>query len=302
MAQESLTGYRIKALAHTLAEYAPRKRIFLILDCCFAGEAVREFQAGNLGDVVEKKTYDVFPALGTSLLVASSKDEPAISPVDKPFTMFSESFIEVLEQGIAGKSEKLSLMELGEEVQIRIRSKFGQRAVRPEIHSPRQRGGDAARLPFFPNPSYVHIQKELPKAIMASLAIDIPDIRIGAIKLLGKFLKGIDLEMVELAESKLQEIIENDDSSSVREYAREIITGTERAAKEQAEAEGLAKEQTAAEQLAKEQAEVTQKALEHAEAEIEESLSTMEKTTVSQPQTAVVEIVTGPEKGKKSNW
>ena len=50
---ESLTGLRIRALAHALEEHFPGKRVFLILDCCFAGEAVAEFQSDEIGTIVE---------------------------------------------------------------------------------------------------------------------------------------------------------------------------------------------------------------------------------------------------------
>ncbi|MCU1251120.1 MAG: hypothetical protein JWQ49_4149 [Edaphobacter sp.] len=152
--REHTTGYRIKALAETLSQFSSNKKLFLILDCCFAGEAVREFQSVDLSEVVQRETFSALPSAGTSLLVAASKDEPAISPMGNRFTMFSESLIDVLTTGIQGKGERLSLLEVGSQVQALIRGRYGLEGVRPEVHSPQQGGIDVATLPIFPNPRF----------------------------------------------------------------------------------------------------------------------------------------------------
>jgi hypothetical protein len=149
--REHVTGLRIRALAQTLEDFAVRKNLFLILDCCFAGEAVKEFQSTELTALVETKTFDALPEAGTALLVAASKDEPAISPAENPYTMFSESLLKVLTEGIAGKAAKLSLQEVAEQTQSLIKAQYGLAAVRPEVHSPRQKGIVVASLPMFPN-------------------------------------------------------------------------------------------------------------------------------------------------------
>lgn len=151
---EAFTSLRIRALAHTLEEYGHGRRKYLLLDCCFAGEAVREFQSGELSRIVETETFDALPERGTSLLVAASKDRPAIAPAGNARTMFSQCLLEVLAEGVDGKAEKLSLLDVGDATQRRIRAEFGLRAVRPEVHSPQQAQGDLARFPLFPNPAY----------------------------------------------------------------------------------------------------------------------------------------------------
>jgi hypothetical protein len=149
--REHTTGMRIKAIAETLSQFAGDKNLMLILDCCFAGEAVKEFQSNDLATVVESKTFDALPEAGTALLVAASKDEPAISPASKPYTMFSESFIKVLTEGIGGKPERLSLRDVAIRTQALIKSQYGLIAVRPEVHAPRQRGINVADIEIFPN-------------------------------------------------------------------------------------------------------------------------------------------------------
>src|SRR5262249_53103011 len=42
--KEHTTGLRLKALAETLNQFVGERNLFLILDCCFAGEAVDIFQ------------------------------------------------------------------------------------------------------------------------------------------------------------------------------------------------------------------------------------------------------------------
>jgi hypothetical protein len=149
--REHTTGLRIKVLAETLGRFIGEKSLFLILDCCFAGEAVKEFQSTEVAALVESKTFDAFPEAGTALLVAASKDEPAISPTDHPFTMFCESFLKVLTDGIPGRPEKLSLYEVAEQTQALIKARYGQKAVFPEVHSPRQKRTNVAGMPIFPN-------------------------------------------------------------------------------------------------------------------------------------------------------
>jgi len=221
---EGYTGLRIRALAQSLEESFPNKRVFLILDCCFAGEAVAQFQSGELATIVESKTFDALPEFGTSLLVAASKDEPAIAPIGAPSTMFSECLVEVLGTGIEDERKALSLAEVGEFVQKRVRSKFGQRAVRPEIHSPRQGGGDIARMPLFPNPAYRPPKPlELPGAIHDALRNPIADIRLGAVGSLTSYLEGGDTGLAALARAQLERLARGDDSVSVRKRARRAL-------------------------------------------------------------------------------
>ncbi|UCI07381.1 hypothetical protein [Mesorhizobium sp. B1-1-8] len=149
--REHTTGLRIRALAETLSQFIADRNLFIILDCCFAGEAVKIFQSNELNAIVEAKTFDALPKAGTALLVASSKDEPAISPVGKKYTMFSEAFLNVLRDGIPGAPDNLTLHDIERATQEAIRSRHGLTGVRPEVHSPRQKGVDAAELAIFPN-------------------------------------------------------------------------------------------------------------------------------------------------------
>src|SRR5262249_8018355 len=64
--REHTTGLRIKVLAETLSHHTGDKNLLLILDCCFAGEAMKEFQSTEVTQLIENKTYDALPEAGTA--------------------------------------------------------------------------------------------------------------------------------------------------------------------------------------------------------------------------------------------
>ncbi len=176
---EHLSGLEIKKLALTIDGQFPGKQVYLILDCCFAGEAMSSFQdAGELTNFIESKTFDAFPASGTSLLCASSKDEPAISEGTGARTMFTECVLDVLTRGVPDKGKMLSLQDVQGAVEVLVKQRFGLKAVRPEVHSPRQLGADLAKLPLFRNEAYVPPEpKSLPGGIVEALKSSIPAVR-----------------------------------------------------------------------------------------------------------------------------
>ncbi|BAU93735.1 hypothetical protein MPPM_5130 [Methylorubrum populi] len=148
------TGLKVRDLAETLKLNAPGKRIYLILDCCFAGAAVSEFMSQDLSIHIENQTFSNFPELGTALLVAASRNEPALTPDGNAFTMLSENLIEVLKTGSASKGAYLSIRDIGDLVARKIRAKYGSSAVIPEIHAPKQINSDISDRPLFINSSF----------------------------------------------------------------------------------------------------------------------------------------------------
>lgn len=221
---EGVTGLRVRALAHALDEYFPGKRVFLILDCCFAGEAVAQFQASGLDEIIKNDTYDILPSAGTSLLCAASRNEPAISPTGAIYTMFSDCLLEVLRKGFGDSRRALSLADVGEVVETLVKRKFGQSAVRPEIHSPHQEAGDIARIPLFPNPGYTPPEpKTLPPELLQALRNPLADIREGAVRPLARFLDSGDAALAPLARAELERLAAGDDSLSVQGAAREAL-------------------------------------------------------------------------------
>jgi len=155
--REHVTAFRMRDLAATFLNFSATKKIVVILDCCFSGSAVEEWQAGDITELIKAKTFNSFPASGTALLVAASKDDPAITPTGAQYTMFAEALIYVLTTGVAAKGELLSLRDVGEKAAELIMEKYGLDGVRPEVHSPRQINQDVASIPVFPNHSHATI-------------------------------------------------------------------------------------------------------------------------------------------------
>lgn len=152
---EHYTAISVRALADSINNNFSHGQVFLILDCCFAGEAVRHFQSFDLPRVIESKTLEMLPISGTAMLCASSIDSVAISKGKNGRTQFSECLIEVLTSGIRHGSKEITLRALGDETKRVVRSRFGNEAVLPEVHSPRQIDGmEVADLPLFRNSAW----------------------------------------------------------------------------------------------------------------------------------------------------
>jgi hypothetical protein len=146
------TGLRVSDLAASIIESFRSRRVYLIFDCCFAGSAADSFQSAS--DELIAKQSEKLPS-GVALLNASSRNEAAVVPEGGERTMFSECLLEVLERGVPARGERLTLREVGAAVTDLVMRKYPEIAVRPEVHSPRQRDGDVADVPFFPNPGHV---------------------------------------------------------------------------------------------------------------------------------------------------
>jgi uncharacterized caspase-like protein len=108
------SSYGISLLAETLRLQAGGLRKYLILDCCFSAAAYKEFQSTGPLEVIRQRTEgELTPQegqarRGTALLCASGPREPAMAPVDLPYTMFSGALLDVLREGDPGGHELLS--------------------------------------------------------------------------------------------------------------------------------------------------------------------------------------------------
>lgn len=147
------TSIRVSELAQVVKAHAMLLRRYVILDCCFAGSALREFQSGPLAAATVQVRKE-FPARGTALLCASNAHQCALAPEGASHTMFSAALIQALRSGHQAWGSRMSFSELGALVRENIRTAHADEGVRPEIHSPDQREGDIASLPLFPNPAF----------------------------------------------------------------------------------------------------------------------------------------------------
>jgi tetratricopeptide (TPR) repeat protein len=149
------------ALAETLKTNARQLRRIVILDCCFAAESLKYMQSApdqaalqqTVTAFEEKSIGSGFPGKGTALLCSSGNQVPSLILPDESGTMFSEAFIRALVQGSSHQREKthLSLYDLRTVLEDTLEVIAKGNAPRPVLHSPDQREGDVASIPFFPN-------------------------------------------------------------------------------------------------------------------------------------------------------
>lgn len=161
MGYESSTGLRLSDLAEVLKERARSYRRFVILDCCFAAEALREFQ-GAAEDAVFAQAKGAFatarprrpqpvPTRGTALLCAADKDHVARSPRELKRTLFTDALLAALRSGDQRPAPYLTFSEISDLVWDRLQ--LDSNPVRPVLHSPDQSEGDIAEIvQLFPNP------------------------------------------------------------------------------------------------------------------------------------------------------
>src|SRR6266487_502054 len=154
------SGIAIDALAEVLRERARQMRRYLFLDCCFAAAAFRSFQGGPDQTAIMKtlNAFHVqarssgFPGKGTVLLCSSDQKSPSLLLPDESSTMFSSALLDVLRNGDLHRPPQLSLRDLKELAEGRLAALPEKNAPRPGLYSPDQSEGDAADVPFFPNP------------------------------------------------------------------------------------------------------------------------------------------------------
>jgi hypothetical protein len=171
MGYDATTGLKVNELAEVLKERARTFRRFVILDCCFAAEALKEFQ-GAAEDAIYAKATGAFaedtprrplavPRRGTALYCAAGKDHVARSPKDLPRTMFSDALLDVLRRGDPQCAPYLTLAEVKDLAWERLQDY--PNPVRPVLHSPDQTDGDiAAIVGLFPNRGLATPQAEQP--------------------------------------------------------------------------------------------------------------------------------------------
>lgn len=162
------SGIAIDALAEVLREKARQARRYLFLDCCFAAAAFHSFQ-GAPDQTAITKTLDAFavqarsngfPRKGTVLLCSSDQKSPSLLLPDQSCTMFSHALLDVLRNGDLHRPPRLSLRDLKELAEHRLATLPEKNAPRPGLYSPDQSEGDAADIPFFPNPSINQASKQ----------------------------------------------------------------------------------------------------------------------------------------------
>jgi len=151
-ASEGGSSIRMTDLATVVKDSAAFARRILILDCCFAATAFKEFQSTPLG-VAKVQIEKEFPLKGTALFCSSSSEEPSLAPKELKRTMFTDALLKALLSGHPSLGPRMTTSELGIIVGMKLRE-YSRDWVRPQVLSPDQSEGDIAGVPIFPNPAY----------------------------------------------------------------------------------------------------------------------------------------------------
>ncbi|HXX84813.1 MAG TPA: hypothetical protein VEN29_12620 [Casimicrobiaceae bacterium] len=195
---EAFTGLPLRQMRLALETQLMMKRVFLVLDCCFAGQAAKEWMSTGIGHVIEDQIFQSFPRRGTALIAASARSSPAIAPEQESLTMFTGVLIKTISQGIAGARKELSFRVVIDAVRANISEHYGSAAVVPEIHAPQQEEGDISFAPFFVNQAFVppeaaaksKAEQEIVESAVADLDRPLPRVREAAITTLEELLSG----------------------------------------------------------------------------------------------------------------
>jgi hypothetical protein len=164
------TGLRVSDLAQAVNRNAAKLRAIIILDCCYAGEAVRYFTGGDpVADPSSKIPF------GLTLFTASSSRQEAVVPAAEKRTMFSGCVLDVLHSGIPERGPLLSIKDVADAARLLINQRYPDNGVRPEIHSPRQRYGDVADYGLFPNVASL----SAPRPSGTDVSVEVPSVERG---------------------------------------------------------------------------------------------------------------------------
>ena len=233
---EAFTALPPRQMRVALDVQLATKRVFLILDCCFAGKAATEWQADGIGHVVEDQLFQAFPKRGTALLAASSKGEPALAPAGQGLTMFTGAFVDVVSRGIEGERKQLSFRDVFHDTRAKILESHGPGAAIPVIHAPQQPEGDISFDPFFLNkgftlpaePEASVAERENFELALADLrrSTSQPRMRAAAIENMAELLTetrsgSLRADIV----STIENARDTDNSNMVRSKAREVLEG-----------------------------------------------------------------------------
>src|SRR5258708_23766869 len=151
---EAFTGLPWRQMRHTLEPHLANRRVYIVLDCCFAGRAITEFQSVALGPLIEDQTSHALPRRGTALVAASAQGDVALAEGERFLTMLRGALVEAIENGLEGRARTLSLRDIVGGIRHRLPELYPGRAVLPQIHDPVQPEGDVSATPLFINRAF----------------------------------------------------------------------------------------------------------------------------------------------------
>jgi hypothetical protein len=153
---EFLTTIDSRKLARIIREGFGQRRIYVILDSCFAASAARDWQGDEIEAAVRKLSQPL-PRQGTAFLAAASKDDVTRAPRNERYTVFTGAILDALKLGVDRLQPRISVYELYEQIRDRLQRRDSDDEARPELHVPSQHDGDVSQLQLFPNSAYLRI-------------------------------------------------------------------------------------------------------------------------------------------------
>jgi hypothetical protein len=85
---------------------SPARRRIVILDCCYSGRAINQPMGGDT-DYTAQTDID-----GSFVLTATPENRQAVAPKDQPYTAFTSELIALLQTGLAGEPELITLKQI----------------------------------------------------------------------------------------------------------------------------------------------------------------------------------------------
>lgn len=153
--KEAFTGLKLQDLRLNLETRLINKRLYLILDCCFSGEAAREFMSDGPQDFLRNQITEALPSSGWAVVSASPRSMIAMAPEGCEHTMFTGAFADALRTGSSLFKTHFSLSDLTEETRRRIVKTHGpSRAIPPQCIPALQNDGDLTKVPLFVNKAF----------------------------------------------------------------------------------------------------------------------------------------------------
>ncbi|MFO1109673.1 MAG: PAN domain-containing protein [Bradyrhizobium sp.] len=156
------TLINVPTLIKSVKRAAYRKRVYFIIDACYAGSAVGEMETMDVGGaetLISRRLLETVHdnGRGTAVLAASSRFGVALAKSEDRLTLFTGAFIRCLKEGVVQKKEvqALSWLDVKDEVVRIIQDRLGADAPIPTLMSYSDSASDITRTPFFMNRAFV---------------------------------------------------------------------------------------------------------------------------------------------------
>jgi hypothetical protein len=147
----------VNGLINDVEGISTQKTVYFVLDACFSGAAIQEFMdAGGTEALIDRSLSQTITQRGVAIFAATSGNDVALTKKGDKLSLFTGAFVRCLNEGIPYKPDvnKLSWLEVRDEIARSTRDRLGPDAPVPKIMSADEKFGDVTRAPFFLNRAY----------------------------------------------------------------------------------------------------------------------------------------------------